>query len=71
MHAGSSPALVTHIYRNLALWGVRVDSLMQASDCPEVDPRWAHEYVSLADPSGNLWHAGGTYSCVDQGSISG
>ena len=32
-------------------------NLMLVSHCAEVNPRWTHEYVSLAAPSGILWHA--------------
>ena len=30
---------------------------MLESHCPEVDPRWTHEYVHSAAPFGNFWHA--------------
>ena len=30
---------------------------MLVSRCAEIDPRWTHDYVPSAAPSGIFWHA--------------
>ena len=50
------PILLGVIYAyNFWTWHVSI-AIMLTSHCPEVDPRWTHEYVPSAAPSGFVWY---------------